>query len=63
MANNNEDDLQVDLKDAGVNKNGFSDQNSAYPKSEYIDAPSTNQAARGNKKNRVYLGVEIIIYH
>lgn len=56
MADNQEEYSEVDLKDAGVNKNGFSDENSPYPKAEYIDTPSTNKAARGGKQNRVYLG-------
>ena len=50
------DDIIIDARDEGVNKNGFSDENSPYPKAEYIDAPSTNAASRGSKINRVHLG-------
>lgn len=48
---------ELDIADgSGTNTDGFSDENSPYPKANYTDAPSTNSAARGGKRNKVYLG-------
>ena len=37
-------------------KNGFVDPAGVYPKREYVDKASTNEAARGIRENKLYMG-------
>lgn len=39
-----------------TNKDGFQDPRGVYPKKEYEDKVNTNEAARGIKRNKLYLG-------
>jgi len=44
------------METSGQSQDGFDDPDAVFPKREYINAPTTNSAARGTKKNKLYTG-------
>lgn len=53
---NYEEQTDINLNTSPVGKDGFADASGVWPKSEYINKVNTNEAARGLKQNKLYVG-------